>query len=194
MFRSFALPFGERVSFCTEPTCAYTGRMPKKRTVYMAHARTEAQRANMRRIEKDGVNPFDWKHVETYHKEPVLRRGKYWLVTPNDFPYEGAKLHLLLIYKDNVRLPSETKPAAWTELRAHLAWIEKTYRIKGGALTMRFGEPAYTGASVHHLHLHVIAGAKRNANAAKLRVSVGYMHTPKKNAAPKKAPRHRARG
>jgi len=150
--------------------------MPKKQqgSVYMPHARTEAQRENMERIRKDKVDPFDWKHVERYHTEPILKKGRYWLITPNDYPYEGTSLHLLLIYKKDVRLPSETAPQAWPELRQHIAWIEKTYKVKGGSLLMRFGDPSMTGGSVHHLHLHVIVGGKRRARAEKLKVTAGY--------------------
>jgi ATP adenylyltransferase len=146
----------------------------KAGSVYMAHARTDAQRKNMERIRKDKVNPFDWKHLERYHAEPILRKGRYWLVTPNDYPYEGTSLHLLLIYKDDVRLPSETSAKAWPELQKHIAWIEKTYKVKGGSLLMRFGEPSMTGGSVHHLHLHVIVGTKHRKGAKKLKVTAGY--------------------
>ena len=33
----------------------------------------------------------------------------------------------------------------------------KKYKIKGGALAMRFGDTNYTGASVAHLHFHIIS-------------------------------------
>lgn len=150
--------------------------MARKRDfVYMAHARVSEQLENMKRIQRDGVNPFEWKHFTTYHREPVLRKGRYWLITPNDFPYEGTRLHLLLVYKYAVKYPSQTKPAAWAELREHLAWIEKTYRLKGGMVAMRFGEPSHTGGSVDHLHLHVIVGDKKKGpSSKKLRIVAGY--------------------
>lgn len=149
--------------------------MARKFSVIVSEARSKEQEENMKRIIKDKVDPFEWSVFQTYHREPVLRKGRYWLVTPNDFPYAGTKLHLLLVYKDAVKLPSETHPKAWQELQRHLSWIEKTYKIKGGSLVMRFGEAPYTGASVDHLHLHVIVGAKRkNAHTKKLRTVVGY--------------------
>ena len=43
-------------------------------------------------------------------------------------------------------------------------WAAKKYKIQGGALTMRFGESNFTGATVSHLHAHLIypAVGKRN--------------------------------
>jgi ATP adenylyltransferase len=150
--------------------------MAKKRySVLLEHGRTQEQIDNMKRIKKDKVDPFEWKHFTTYHREPILRKGKYWLVSPNDFPYEGTKLHLLLVYKDAVKYPSQTHPRAWVELQEHVAWVEKKYRLQGGMLAMRFGEPENTGGSVDHLHLHIIVGDKKKIRSAKkLRIVAGY--------------------
>ncbi len=167
-------------------TFAYTGPiMAKKRySVLLEHGRTPEQLENMQRIKKDKVNPFDWKHFTTYHREPILRKGKYWLISPNDFPYEGTKLHLLLVYRYAVKYPSETHPRAWSELQQHIAWIEKEYRLKGGMVAMRFGEPEHTGGSVDHLHLHVIVGDKKKSpDAKKLRIVAGYETPIKKRRA-----------
>ena len=35
-------------------------------------------------------------------------------------------------------------------------WAIKKYKIEGGGLTVRFGNSDYTGATVHHLHFHLI--------------------------------------
>ena len=148
--------------------------MPKKPFVYMDHGRSDEQKANMERIRLDGVDPFDWENLPQYHEQPIMRTGIYWLITPNEYPYEGTKLHLLLIYKDAVKLPSETAPEAWKELGEHMSWIEKEFELKGGTLLMRFGDPALTGGTVDHLHLHVIVGSENSAGKEKIKASVGY--------------------
>lgn len=142
-----------------------------QKQVIMKHGRTEEQKRVMQRIERDGVDPFDWDLIPEYHYSPVLRKGTYWLITPNDYPYEGTLLHLLLIYRDAVRSPTGTAPEAWTELREHIVWIEEEFSVKGGSLLMRFGDPLLTGASVGHLHLHVIVGG---TGRRKIKASVGY--------------------
>lgn len=144
-----------------------------KNTVHLAHGRTDEQLEVMRRIQKDGVDPFDWSLLPKYHREPIIKRGEFWVITPNDYPYEGSTLHLLLIYRDAVQRITEVDQAAFLELWESLAWIEKEYRLTHGALVMRFGEPSLTGASVHHLHLHIIVGS-REVTDEKLKASIGY--------------------
>lgn len=147
--------------------------MPDKDSVILTHGRTPEQEAIMHKILEDGADPFDWELLPTYHKEPILRQGAFWLITPNEFPYEGTRLHLLLIYRDAVESPSETKPEAWMELHEHLSWIEKEFAVRAGGLLMRFGDPELTAASVRHLHAHIIVGGEGRTNE-KLKVSVGY--------------------
>ena len=146
--------------------------MDKKDAVVMEHGRSEEQLKVMRQIQQDGVDPFSWDLLHRYHREPVIRQGEFWLITPNDYPYEGAVLHLLLIYRDRVRQISEIEPAGWSELQDHLRWIEQEHQLGHGTLLMRFGEPAATGGSVDHLHLHVIVG--KPSGSQKLKVTAGY--------------------
>ncbi len=148
--------------------------MKAETSVRVEHGREKKQIEQMHKIAKDGVDPFDWDILPKYHKPPVLRRGKSWLVTENEFPYEGTSVHLLLIHRKRIRFPSKITSAAWAELRQHLAWIEKRYALDSASLLMRFGNPDNTGASVDHLHAHVIAGGKRILGAKKIKTSVGY--------------------
>jgi len=36
-------------------------------------------------------------------------------------------------------------------------WAIKKWKIRGGGVAMRFGKTDYTGASVSHLHFHIIS-------------------------------------
>lgn len=147
--------------------------MPKGPAVHIEHGRSEQQREVMRRIVEDGVDPFDWNNLSKYHVQPVLKKGVYWLVTPNDNPYEGSTLHLLLIYRDRIDSFAEMSLTGWMELLGMVRWIQREYGVSYGALVMRFGELALSGASVDHPHMHVIVGGDSN-QAAKLKVSIGY--------------------
>lgn len=147
--------------------------MPERPSVLIEHGRSEEQREVMRRIVKDGVDPFDWDQLHKYHEQPVLQKGRYWLVTPNDTPYEGSSLHLLLIYRDRIRSFDDLKPSGWLELLVMLQWIQSEYGLAYGALVMRFGDLSLSGASVDHPHMHVIVGGDSSANE-KLKVSIGY--------------------
>jgi len=147
--------------------------MSDQNAVHMAHGRTDEQKEVMRQIEKDGVDPFDWNLLANYHREPILKQGEHWLITPNDYPYEGTELHLLLIYRERVRNLGEVKRGAFAELQEMLVWIESEFKLSHGTLVMRFDDIALTGGSVDHLHAHVIVGGM-DTTTEKLKIPVGY--------------------
>jgi diadenosine tetraphosphate (Ap4A) HIT family hydrolase len=128
----------------------------------------------LREIERDGVCPFCPKHFK-YHPKPILLDGKYWLVTENIAPYEGTKLHLLLLHKKHLEQVGEVSPAAWEELRRLLKKITRKFEIPGGSFFMRFGDKRYTHASVtQHLHAQLLVGVRRSPKTEKIKVTLGY--------------------
>ncbi len=107
-------------------------------------------------IQKDGVCPFCPEQLEKYHKNPILRETTSWLATKNMYPYKGAALHILFIHKKHIVDISDIRPEAWSEFHTLVSDIEKDFDIKGGTCFIRFGDTKYTGASVSHLHAHII--------------------------------------
>ena len=110
------------------------------------------------KIQQDSVCPFCPKYLKQYHKKPIIKTGRFWILTDNMYPYAGARHHLLLIHKKHIERFSELSPAAWHELSRLVAFAVKKRAVKGAALVMRFGDTSYTGASVSHLHANIIAG------------------------------------
>ncbi|MES2471164.1 MAG: HIT domain-containing protein [Patescibacteria group bacterium] len=108
------------------------------------------------KIKQDGVCPFCPEQLENYHKNPILKETKFWKVTDNMYPYKPTKHHILLIHKDHIKHESELSKEAWLELKDLMDEVCKERNITGGALMMRFGDTQYTGASVSHLHAHII--------------------------------------
>lgn len=107
-------------------------------------------------IAMNGVCPFCPDQLSKYHKNPILSEGKFWKVTDNMWPYKATKHHILFILKDHLTEFSELSAEAWAEL-GELYKKEITARdIGGGTLMFRFGDTLYTGASVRHLHAHLI--------------------------------------
>lgn len=147
----------------------------RKKHVVMHHSRTDDQRAIHKKIIKDGVCPFCWKYFTKYHKNPILKKGKYWIVTENAWPYQGTSHHFLFVHKRHIEHLSKIKPDEWQEL---LLLIKKTTfpSVKnGGSFFIRFGDGDITGASVTHLHAHVIQGGKRKTKKTDpLMVQLGY--------------------
>lgn len=110
-------------------------------------------------IAERGECPFCAENLANYHKNPILYETDHWLLTDNMYPYKGAVQHLLIIHRDHIESIEEVGPDAWRELQQVIKYAKKLRGIKGGALLMRFGKTAYTGATVAHLHAQMVAGS-----------------------------------
>jgi len=117
----------------------------------------------MKEIVAEGVCPF-CPETFKWHTKPILKRFGGWLITENFSPYENAKFHFLIVGEIHKEKISEFTPSDWKSITDLIAWVTEKYNIKGGGVTMRFGDSLYTGATVKHLHLHlispVVAGGK----------------------------------
>lgn len=107
------------------------------------------------KIAQDGVCPFCPEQISKYHKRP-LEEKVYWTITDNMYPYKPSKHHRLIIHRTHITHISEVLPPAWHELIEIFTKEVADKKITGGTLIMRFGETKFTGASVTHLHAHVI--------------------------------------
>lgn len=134
----------------------------KKTLLNLEHARLPAQKEKMAQIIKDGVCPFCPQYFKKYHDSVILRKGKHWLVTWNDYPYPETKYHFLIISKKHLIKINEISQPAGAELADHFKWLKKQYKINDGILLTRFGNTKKTGATIEHLHSHLIVGKKKN--------------------------------
>jgi len=124
-------------------------------------------------IQQDGVCPFCPEHLSTYHKNPTLAEGTHWLLTNNMYPYEGAKHHVLILHKKHIESFAELSPDAWNELNSLANDYLKKNKIPGGTFFMRFGETAYTGASVRHLHANLVSPDGENMDRKPIIARIG---------------------
>lgn len=145
-----------------------------KKHLNLSHARTDEQFSLMEKISEDRVCPFCPEHLKKYHPKPIIKEGKWWIVTENMTPYEGTALSILLICKKHVTTISEITPETGKELLELSSWISGHYKISSGALFMRFGDTDKTGATVAHLHAQLIAGNSSRNKGNPLRVKLGY--------------------
>jgi ATP adenylyltransferase len=63
---------------------------------------------------------------------------------------------LLIICKSHITEFEEIKVGDLAEVMFLVSWAIGEYKISGGALALRFGSTEFTGATVSHLHLHLI--------------------------------------
>jgi diadenosine tetraphosphate (Ap4A) HIT family hydrolase len=123
---------------------------------YLGNARTDDQIQQMRQLEADGVCLFCPPNLELGQR--VLHRTRHWSVTPNEFPYRGTRLHLLLVPDDHVTDLVELPPHTQQDLWVALAWVRAEYQLEHYGLAVRNGASEFTGGTIRHLHVHVLQG------------------------------------
>lgn len=90
------------------------------------------------------------------HAKPILREVWGWFITESTWPYEHTRYHFLIISKNHREDFAELGLFDFQAIHTLVAWALSEYDIPGGALTLRFGETHFTGATIHHLHFHLI--------------------------------------
>lgn len=130
----------------------------KNKNINLGAVRREDQKKVMEEIENQGHCPFCIENISKYHKNPILKEGKFWLLTENQWPYEKIKHQLLAIYKTHIEHISEMDPEAGKELVEFFAEETRKRNISGGGVAIRFGKSlnGNYGSSVLHIHAHLI--------------------------------------
>lgn len=123
-------------------------------------------------IKNDGVCPFCPDQLLKYHKNPVIEENSSWIASKNMYPYKGAKHHIIFIHKKHITSINEIKPKAWTELQRIISLTIKKLKIDGGTMFIRFGDTRYNGASVSHLHAHLISPQSKNPKRSPVLVRI----------------------
>jgi ATP adenylyltransferase len=129
------------------------------RFYHLENHREPEQLAEMRRLEREGTCLFCSDQLESETGEQhVVHRTRHWFITPNRFPYAGAKLHYLLVPEKHVTdvldLPAADREDFWTAL----AWVRDEHELSFYGLGARCGDCEYTGGTIRHVHVHVIVG------------------------------------
>ena len=96
---------------------------------------------------------------EIKRQNPILKEGKFWILTENQWPYKKIKHQLLAIYKTHIEHLKEIDPESGKELIEMFAEEAEKRNMKGGGVAMRFGSnPEYGnyGSSVLHIHAHLV--------------------------------------
>ncbi len=148
--------------------------MAKKEFYNFNNVRHADQKERMQESQKLGICSFCRKHFEKYHKAPILKETSWWILTSNDWPYEGSKIHLFLVYKKHISSLEQINPEGYAELTDIMKYVKGKFKLPGMSLFIRSGNMHYTGSSVQHLHGHIIGGSKEGKNKESLKVKVGF--------------------
>ncbi|MFZ5377019.1 MAG: hypothetical protein ACOZAN_05165 [Patescibacteria group bacterium] len=143
------------------------------RFVDIDNSHQEDQRQVMVEIAQEAHCPFCAENLSKYHKEPILREGKYWLLTKNQWPYDHTKHHLLLIHKEHLESFAKLQPEAGKEFFEMLAWAENEFKMPGGGVGMRFGDSVYSAGTVAHLHAQLLEPDVESPDYEPVRFKIG---------------------
>jgi diadenosine tetraphosphate (Ap4A) HIT family hydrolase len=128
----------------------------ESKVVNRNNARQGEYRKVIEKIDNIGKCPFCPDNF-IYHKKPVLKRKGGWFLTENSWPYKGTSHHLIIIGKKHKEEIKQLTNKDLQDVLSLAKWAVQQFKIQGGALTMRFGNTNLTGASVAHIHFHIIS-------------------------------------
>jgi ATP adenylyltransferase len=121
-------------------------------------ARYKEQLQQMKDLSKRGICAFCYENIRTEQREPIELETQNWVIKKNDYPYEGTKLHLMLIPKEHVKTFADLSQAAQKDFSKTITEVEKHFKLTSYALGMRSGDFRYNGGSVEHIHAHIVVG------------------------------------
>ena len=145
----------------------------KKLFVNIDNARLDEQRQVMKDIENNQECPFCPENLNKYHKEKIIRKGKHWILTRNQWPYKYTSTHLLAIATYHAEKISDLQKGSFNELQDHIVWAEKKFKVVAGGIAMRFGDMSNNGATVNHLHVHFIVPSINKPKDQKVSFKIG---------------------
>ena len=137
------------------------------------NARWPDQIATMQASIANHESPFLPENLAKYHHLPVIKKGKHWYITKNQWPYPHTAEHYLIIAVAYWTQLEDITPEASSELISLSQWLKKHLHVKGGALCMRFGDSNYSGATIDHLHWQFIVPDLQAADYDRVKFSVG---------------------
>ncbi len=127
-----------------------------KKFVNIKNARKGEYKNIIKEIESTGKCPFCKENFK-YHKKPIYKKNGKWFLTNNSWPYKNTENHLIILGDQHKENFSELTKKDLESIAHLINWAIKKWKIKGGGIAMRFGNTNYTGASVSHLHFHIIS-------------------------------------
>lgn len=131
--------------------------MNESRHINLDAARSPEQERQYAAISEAGVCPFCPEHYGQFEfQDPPVHESEHWYTINNMKRYGYTQHHKVIIAKQHVLFPDELTPEAWLDLQENLAHFRRVLKLGYAAVGMRIGDPAETGASVGHLHAHLV--------------------------------------
>jgi len=126
-----------------------------KKVVNPKFANLKDYKKVLKTIEKTTKCPFCKENFK-YHRKPIIKKQKGWFITENTWSYKNTRHHFVIISEEHKEEFKELNFSDFETVSKLANWIIKKYKINGGGILLRFGDSDYTGATVCHLHFHLI--------------------------------------
>ncbi len=121
------------------------------------YAKSGAYAKDIQDIKNKNVCPFCPKYFPgTWHTNPILKVKNNWLITKNMHPYKNVKEHFIIVGKQHLENITSLTIKDFATILYLSRWTIRKFDLSGGMLGMRFGQTKFTGATVKHLHAHLI--------------------------------------
>jgi len=110
-----------------------------------------------------------------WHTNPILKKTGGWQITETTQPYKNSDLHFLVISKKHKERLEDISKNDLNNIFSLMRWATKKFKIRGGGITLRFGDSRFTGATIFHLHFHLIVPKlnKRKSKALVVAFPIG---------------------
>ncbi|KKU66010.1 MAG: Dihydrofolate reductase [Candidatus Wolfebacteria bacterium GW2011_GWA2_47_9b] len=118
-------------------------------------AKSEGYGKTITEIIEAGICPFCPEHF-LWHPWPILHRSGDWILTRSGWPYENAEHHFLIIGNKHLIADIDMSDADDHHVKGLTRWAIEQFGLKGWGKIARSGETSHTGATVQHLHYHLI--------------------------------------
>lgn len=118
-------------------------------------ARSDGYGDTIADILKAGKCPF-CPEMFLWHPWPILHRHGDWFITRSGWPYENAEYHFMIIGNRHIISTTQMTPSDNSDVNALTRWAIKQFGLTGYGLMARSGDTNRTGATVQHLHFHLI--------------------------------------
>lgn len=136
--------------------------------VFLRNAGSLEYKKKLELIADLGLDPFAREHADDprFDLKIILYESKHWFVFKNQHHYPDIEHQFMFIYQEYVETFFDLPDGVAADLWKVAAQVCKDYGIVGGGLSLRFGPPEKSGATVRHLHAQLIVPKDGKRTAA----------------------------
>lgn len=124
--------------------------------VDLAKTRSPEQLEEYERIQEAGICPFCPEHRSEYAEGVEVSTGEDWWLFENNWPYKNTRRHVMAVTQQHGTYLEDFDPSIGSDLFSQLRELEASDGYTLASLNARFGFVLWTGASVAHLHAHLM--------------------------------------